>query len=264
MIQTECKGCGQKLKVPEDMAGKKARCPSCGDPVKIPGGSAPASSPERPPAKTPPPSRPPSAIPIGRPVAPPPMPADNPFDFTAPAAAATPRDAIPLAVSPPPAIEPPADEKADIAEAKSDTPPHSASRLSMARLLATSAAILGAITGAGLLAHIEPSEDMVMEFIGRHARGSLTAEHLTGALIGLIAGLLLGWAVIGLVGRSRTSAVGAVLLTVSGVAYGATRKAAEGELSWFLVLSGAFLGAALAAGVGALLGAVFDLMRGKK
>src|SRR5262249_57111993 len=55
MIQTECKGCGQKLKVPDDMAGKRARCPSCGDPVKVPGASAAASSPERSPPATPPP-----------------------------------------------------------------------------------------------------------------------------------------------------------------------------------------------------------------
>src|SRR5262249_1045079 len=106
MIQTECRGCGQKLKLADDMAGKRARCPSCGDPVKIPGASPAVSSPERPASNPPPPERPASTTPPPerpRPTTPPPerrrhktpsprrpipdaQPAtprsDNPFDFT--------------------------------------------------------------------------------------------------------------------------------------------------------------------------------------
>src|SRR6266851_5147344 len=85
MIQTECKGCGQKLKLADDMAGKRARCPSCGDPVKVPGAAAAVSSPERPRPTTPPPERPRRKTPSPRrptPVEQPAAPAsDNPFDF---------------------------------------------------------------------------------------------------------------------------------------------------------------------------------------
>lgn len=258
MIQTECKGCGQKIKVPEDMAGKRARCPSCGDPVKIPLGSALASSPEPPPSR-----RPPSAIPMGKPVSPPPMPADNPFDFTTPAAA-SPRQAVPSPPTSRPASEaPPANLRAAIPEARLDTSRSGAARISLTRRLATYAAIVGSIAGACVVVQIGPSEEGAAEVLSRVARGDLTVERLKGALIGLIAGLLMGSAVFGLVGRSRASALGAILLTVSGGAYGAVRKGADGELSWFLVLGGTFLGAVLSAGLGALMGALFDLMRGK-
>jgi hypothetical protein len=264
MIQTECKGCGQKIKVPEDMAGKRARCPSCGDPVKIPLGSAPASSPEPPRAKTPPPiRRPPSATPIGKPVAPPPMPADNPFDFTAPAAV-PPREALPTPPTPLPAVEPPpAKVAAAIPEAQLDFSPPVIVQFSLSRSLATYAGMLGAVAGAGLVTLVGPSEDALTEVLSRGARGNLTAEHLRGALIGFVAGLLFGCALMGLVGRYRTSVSAAMLLTVGGTAYGAIRQAAEGELSWFLVLGGAFLGGLLAAGLGALAGALVDLLRAR-
>jgi hypothetical protein len=65
----------------------------------------------------------------------------------------------------------------------------------------------------------------------------------------------------GLVGRTRVSIAGTLLLTVSGMAYGAIRQAAIAEVSWFLILGAAFLGAAVAAGLGALLGALLDLLR---
>jgi DNA-directed RNA polymerase subunit RPC12/RpoP len=45
MINFNCKNCGQKLKVPDQNAGKKAKCPKCGHPLLIP------STPEQPPKK---------------------------------------------------------------------------------------------------------------------------------------------------------------------------------------------------------------------
>jgi DNA-directed RNA polymerase subunit RPC12/RpoP len=45
MINFICKNCGQKLKVPDQNAGKKAKCPKCNNPLLIP--SAPEQSPQK-------------------------------------------------------------------------------------------------------------------------------------------------------------------------------------------------------------------------
>jgi hypothetical protein len=264
MIQTECKGCGQKIKVADDMAGRRTRCPSCGDPVKIPLGNAPASSPEPPRAKTPPPTRrPSSAIPMGKPVAPPPMPAANPFDFNTPAVLPA-REQPKAPQTQPPAVDSqPATVAAAVPEANAGSLQVGGPSFSLPRTLASYAALAGAIAGACIMIQIGPSEDAVTELLGRVARGDMTVERLKGALIGLIAGLLIGCAVSGLVGRTRTTALGAVLLAAAGGVYGGIRTGAEGELSWFLIVSGSFLGAALAAVVGALVGTLLDLLRGR-
>lgn len=36
MIQVECSGCGAKLKVKDELAGRSGKCPKCGDKVQIP------------------------------------------------------------------------------------------------------------------------------------------------------------------------------------------------------------------------------------
>lgn len=36
MIRLDCKACGKSLKVADNLAGKTGKCPSCGEPVKIP------------------------------------------------------------------------------------------------------------------------------------------------------------------------------------------------------------------------------------
>jgi DNA-directed RNA polymerase subunit RPC12/RpoP len=46
MINFNCKNCGQKLKVPDQNAGKKAKCPKCNNPLLIP--SPPEQSPQKP------------------------------------------------------------------------------------------------------------------------------------------------------------------------------------------------------------------------
>ena len=46
MINFNCKNCGQHLKVPDQSAGKKAKCPKCNSPLLIP--SPPAPSPQKP------------------------------------------------------------------------------------------------------------------------------------------------------------------------------------------------------------------------
>lgn len=46
MINFNCKNCGQKLKVPDQNAGKNAKCPKCNHPVLIP--SPPEQSPQKP------------------------------------------------------------------------------------------------------------------------------------------------------------------------------------------------------------------------
>jgi hypothetical protein len=39
-----CSGCGKELKIPDELAGKRARCPSCQTVVEVPGGSAAAAA----------------------------------------------------------------------------------------------------------------------------------------------------------------------------------------------------------------------------
>src|SRR2546426_545584 len=40
MIAFACPGCGEKLKVKDDLAGKRGKCPRCRSSVLVPGGDA--------------------------------------------------------------------------------------------------------------------------------------------------------------------------------------------------------------------------------
>jgi hypothetical protein len=132
---------------------------------------------------------------------------------------------------------------------------------SLAQPIATYAAILGAVAGAAVLARFGPSDEAATRVLGRLARGSLTVEHLRGAIIGLVGGLLIGSAIVGLAGRTWTSAFAILLLAVGGAIYGAIRSAGEVELTWFLLLGGAVCGTIAGVVVGALLGWMIDLTR---
>jgi hypothetical protein len=281
MIQTECKGCGQKLKLVDDMAGKRARCPSCGDPVKVPGASPAVSSPERPASNMPPPERPrpttpppekrrfktPSPrrpVPDAQPAAPPP---DNPFDFMNPAPYS------PTASTPPPRPSQPA-PVAQVAPAAnaglvfaqpiaSPIPRASAYRppRSFARPFASYGALLGAALAATTLFLLAPSEDAITEGLARLARGKLTVEHIRGAVVGLIGGLLIGSAVVAIVGRSLQSITVGCLLLIAGAVLGAIRQSSEGELTIMLLLAAAYTGVIAGAALGGLIGAMVDLAR---
>src|SRR5262245_26490267 len=45
MIACECQQCGKPLKVKDDLAGKKVKCPGCGHAVSVPGPATPTKSP---------------------------------------------------------------------------------------------------------------------------------------------------------------------------------------------------------------------------
>jgi phage FluMu protein Com len=53
-IEFRCTQCGKLLRVGDDSAGKRAKCPGCGTVLAIPGGSAPAPSQAAPPSPFPP------------------------------------------------------------------------------------------------------------------------------------------------------------------------------------------------------------------
>lgn len=56
-ILISCPSCGAKSKAPDQLAGKKAKCPKCGKGVPVPGSAAPAASkPPTPSAKSPAPA----------------------------------------------------------------------------------------------------------------------------------------------------------------------------------------------------------------
>src|SRR5262245_42819891 len=165
MIQTDCKGCGQKLKVPDDMAGKRTRCPSCGDPVKVPGASPAASSPERPRPVTPPPERPGPATPPPRRSTPPRVAqaalptAGDPFDFANPAPLpVTPSRTPPAAVAQPAPVANAGlvfDEPALTSGSATLAPRRGGS---LPRQLASWGALIGAALAVALLVLLGPSD----------------------------------------------------------------------------------------------------------
>jgi hypothetical protein len=132
---------------------------------------------------------------------------------------------------------------------------------SLSRQLASYGALVGAALGVALLVLLGPSDEKISEALGRLARDKVTVDHVRGALIGLIGGLLLGAAVVAVVGRSLPSVVVASLLMIAGAVFGAVRQAAESELPVFLLLAAAVCGVVLGAALGGLLGAVAGLAR---
>ena len=265
MIQTECKGCGQKLKLPDDMAGKRARCPSCGDPVKVPVVSASGSSPEPPRPATPLPERPQPKTPAPHRPAPIAQPGAsssvNPFDFTNPTArtppASRPQMPAPIAQNAPVAnVEL---EFAGPTAGSSPAPSWPRRPRSLARPLASYGALIGAALGVTLFVLLGPSEETITEGLGRLARGKLTIDHVRGALVGLIGGLLIGSALVAIVGRSLPSVAIGCLMVIAGAVFGTVRQSAAGELPPMLLLVAAYGGLIVGAALGALLGAVVGM-----
>ena len=84
-IEIGCTGCGQTLRVADEHAGKKARCPACGTIVQVPEAGMPAPfvpSPEKPfsaPSPDSPFSAPPQPAPDVNPFGDRPEPALNPY-----------------------------------------------------------------------------------------------------------------------------------------------------------------------------------------
>ena len=87
-------------------------------------------------------------------------------------------------------------------------------------------------------------------------------DHIRGGLAGLIGGLLLGCAVVAIVGRALPSVVAACMLVIAGAVFGALRQSAEGELSFSLLLAGAFCGIVVGAALGGLIGMFVNLAHG--
>jgi hypothetical protein len=86
-ITTQCPGCNQTLSVPDQYAGARANCPSCGTAVTFP--AAGAAPPPAPPVAAP---APPGVYQAAPAAAYPQPPAGQPFEAGYPAAAAPPRD----------------------------------------------------------------------------------------------------------------------------------------------------------------------------
>jgi hypothetical protein len=132
---------------------------------------------------------------------------------------------------------------------------------SFARPFAGYGALIGAALAAVAFYLLMPAEDSMTEAFSRLARGKLTVEHIRGALVGMIGGLLIGSALVAVVGRSVPSiAVGGFLLILGGV-LGAIRQSGEGELPIMLILVAAYCGVLVGAALGGFIGMVVDIGR---
>ena len=106
-----------------------------------------------------------------------------------------------------------------------------------------------------------PSDEKINEALRRLARGKITIDHVRGGLVGLIGGLLIGSAVVAVVGRSLSSVMVGCIVVIAGVVFGVIRQAAESELPSFLLLAAATAGVAAGAALGGLLGVVVSFTR---
>jgi hypothetical protein len=132
---------------------------------------------------------------------------------------------------------------------------------SFARPFASYGAFIGAALAAVVFHLLTPGEDTMTEGLGRLARGNLTVDHIRGALVGLIGGLLIGSALVAIVGRSLPSIAIGCFLLIAGAVLGAVRQSGEGELPIMLLLAAAYSGLIAGAALGGMLGAVVDLAR---
>jgi hypothetical protein len=89
----------------------------------------------------------------------------------------------------------------------------------------------------------------------------MTVDHVRGALVGMIGGLLIGSVVVAIVGRSVPSIVVGCVLVIAGAVFGTVRQSGEGELPIMLLLVAAYGGVIAGAALGVMLGAVVDLAR---
>src|SRR5262249_57212057 len=96
---------------------------------------------------------------------------------------------------------------------------------SLPRQLASWGALIGAALAVALLVLLGPSDATVSDALGRLARGKVTVDHIRGALLGLIGGLLIGCAVVAVAGRCLPAVVVACIFVIGGATAGAVRQA---------------------------------------
>jgi hypothetical protein len=132
---------------------------------------------------------------------------------------------------------------------------------SFARPFASYGAFIGAVLTAVVFHLLMPGEDTMTEGLARLARGRLTVDYVRGAVVGLIGGLLIGSALVAIVGRSLPSIAIGCFLLIAGAVLGAMRQSGEGELPIMLLLAVAYGGLIAGAVLGGVLGAAVDLAR---
>lgn len=253
MIEVKCLGCGQKLKVQDALAGKKARCPTCGDPVAIPSAGARTPSAVPAPALIPAPPPPAVRIPAPPPPAKPTAP-DNPFGFTRPATTAEAPVGSFAGLA-----------RADTGEGMGERSGRKRRGRSSAARWATRLALAGALAGGLTIAIVRPTDAAMIRAIHEplvRTFPTVSADAVRGVLVGTLSGLLLGCVALAVAGRSDEGAVGVFVLMIGGAVYGWFREASAQEMSWAFLLAGAACGVLVGAALGALLGAILAAIRG--
>jgi hypothetical protein len=188
------------------------------------------------------------------------------MNSTVPPPKASPAQPARPSATPPPVAQlpPPANAALAFAEPTSTIPAFGSTfrrSRSFARPFASYGAFIGAALAAIVLHLLAPGEDAMTEGLARLARGRLTVEHIRGGVVGLIGGLLIGAALVAVVGRSLPSIAVGCFLLIAGAVLGAVRQSFEGELPIMLLLAASFGGVIVGAVLGAMVGAGVDLVR---
>ncbi len=238
MIQTLCRGCGQQFTVKDDLAGKRVRCPGCGDPVPVP---LPGEAPARPPVPVPPPHPAPMPPPRATPV---------------PAPRPPPRPAA-VALEQPAAPPSPTAAFADLDTGGGERTPRKRSK-SPAQRGAGCVGFVGAVVGVVLMALLGPSAAEVLDAINQatHSAKGLNPEVLPGVIVGFAGGLLAGCLLMAVAGRTLEAVSASLVLMLAGAVYGGFRHTNAGEVALVLLLAGALAGILAGAAAGALVGVI--------
>jgi hypothetical protein len=249
MIQATCLGCGQKLKVKDQLAGKKVKCPGCGDPMRIPTAAETVEDVGLPLPPPPPQARP--SPPVAKPAPPPPP----------PPAPAVPQPAFDFGQPTPAAAADPA-VFGGLAESTGTPLAPRRRRTSPVKSWATHGALVGALAGALLVVLLPPPEAVLVEALHK-GLPKLEPDRIRGALVGLAGAFLVGMLIVAVVGKSIESFCAVVVLMLGGAIYGGYRRADPLEMGWSIVTAGTAAGILAGAMLGLVVGAIIAAARGR-
>jgi hypothetical protein len=135
-------------------------------------------------------------------------------------------------------------------------------RSSPVKSWATHGALVGALAGVLLVIFLPPPEATIIDALHK-GMPKLEPDRIRGSVVGLVGGLLIGLAVLGVVGRSIESFCALLVLLIAGAVYGGYRQAEPFEMAWPLLLAGTLGGVLVGALIGLMVGGIIAATRGR-